>query len=156
MHSKWSINGRLISGRCQDGAGVSKLHSTSTVYSKVQRTREPQQWGGHGAHIPVEVPVSAAIGVSGSSGIGRSDWILCLSVPKPHTNSWNRSASHAGWSLHLSHSVLLPGGDGPAAQGVDATRQGGRLSRLVAVPGPHFFTSPHDGCRPASVGGAQP
>lgn len=59
-------------------------------------------------------------------------------------------------SLLLSHSVLLPGGDGPAPQGVNAARQGGRLSGLVPLSGAHLLTAPHDGGRAARVGGTQP
>lgn len=59
-------------------------------------------------------------------------------------------------SVHLSHSVLLPRWDGPAPQGVDAARQGGRLSGMVPLFGPHILTSAHDGSGASGVGGAQP
>lgn len=58
--------------------------------------------------------------------------------------------------MHLGHRVLLPGRDGPAPQGVDASRQGGRLTGLVPVPGPHLLASAHDGRGAPGVGGAQP
>lgn len=57
--------------------------------------------------------------------------------------------------VHPGHSVLLPGWDGPAPQGVDASWQGGWLPGLVPVPGPHLLAPAHDGCRAAGVGGAQ-
>lgn len=57
--------------------------------------------------------------------------------------------------MHFSHGVLLPGGDGPPPPGVHAPRQGGRLSGLVPLPGPHFLAAPHDGRRAAGVGSAQ-
>ena len=46
---------------------------------------------------PVEVPVSAATGLSGPCGVGRPDWVLCLPLPKSRTHTWHRSPSPAGW-----------------------------------------------------------
>lgn len=57
--------------------------------------------------------------------------------------------------MHFSHSVLPPGRDGPAPPGVHAPRQGGRLSRLVPLFGPHLLAAPHDGRCLAGVGGTQ-
>lgn len=45
----------------------------------------------------VEVPISAATGVSGSGGVGSPDWVLCLPLPEPHPHSQHRSTSPAGW-----------------------------------------------------------
>lgn len=58
--------------------------------------------------------------------------------------------------MHLSHRVLLPGWDRPAPPGVDASRQGGRLSGLVPLLGPHLLAPAHDGRSAPGVGGAQP
>lgn len=45
----------------------------------------------------VEMPVSAAIGVAGFSGVSRPNWLLCLPLPHPHPHPWHWSASPSGW-----------------------------------------------------------
>lgn len=115
----------IDSFRCQDGGGVSKLHSARAVHSQVQRTGEPQQRRGHAAHLyvqpvsplwfyltwfdqqiytfsvcvwrSVEVPVSAAAGVPGSDCVGRADGVFRLSLSKPHPCSLYRNSSPFGW-----------------------------------------------------------